>query len=242
LPIHECAFAYQKGIGIKDNARRHSSSKYLLKMDFENFFPSITPKLFFQMAESKGLEFDEKDRLILSCFLFWKKNSNSHLVLSIGAPSSPLVSNFVMSGFDEKILGECEKRKVTYTRYADDITFSTKVKDVLFSIPSVVEQNLIETVGKGIKVNMAKTVFTSKAHNRHVTGVTITNDGGLSVGRERKRLISSKIHKFSLNLLPQTEVGNLHGLLSHAAHIEPDFYIRMRNKYGTDVIDRIKRA
>ena len=239
LPVHKAAFAYKKGVGIKDNAKQHSDSKYLLKMDFKNFFPSITPSLFFNIAERQGVVFDKKDKLILTGLLFWKRKGIDGLVLSIGAPTSPLISNFVMHSFDKAISKVCLNKKITYTRYADDITFSTRIKNNLFELPEVISSLLVENV-KGVKINSKKTIFTSKAHNRHVTGVILTNEGGLSIGRERKRLLSSMIHRSKFNKLTNEEASRLLGLISYAAHIEPEFLERMSKKYGDEVLNNIK--
>lgn len=239
LPVHKTAFAYKKGVGIKDNAKQHSDSKYLLKMDFKNFFPSITPSLFFNIAERQGVVFNKSDQLILTGLLFWKQKDVDGLVLSIGAPTSPLISNFVMHSFDEAISKVCLNKKITYTRYADDITFSTRIKNNLFELPEVISSLLKENV-KGVKINSKKTIFTSKAHNRHVTGVTLTNEGGLSIGRERKRLLSSMIHKSKFNKLTNEEASRLLGLISYAAHIEPGFLERMSKKYGDEALNNIK--
>ena len=239
LPVHKAAFAYKKGVGIKDNAKQHSDSKYLLKMDFKNFFPSITPSLFFNIAERQGVVFDKKDKLILTGLLFWKRKGIDGLVLSIGAPTSPLISNFVMHSFDKAISKVCLNKKITYTRYADDITFSTRIKNNLFELPEVISSLLVENV-KGVKINSKKTIFTSKAHNRHVTGVILTNEGGLSIGRERKRLLSSMIHRSKFNKLTNEEASRLLGLISYAAHIEPEFLERMSKKYGDEALNNIK--
>ncbi|CAM5216258.1 retron St85 family RNA-directed DNA polymerase [Alishewanella longhuensis] len=239
LPVHDAAFAYRKGIGIKENAKQHLNSKYLLKMDFENFFPSITPALFFKTLEEHGFVLDGDDKLVLSGLLFWKKKDFDGLTLSIGAPTSPLVSNSVMYLFDKKISEICLSRKISYTRYADDITFSTNIKNILFDIPELVSSVLNELVD-GVKLNCKKTIFTSKAHNRHVTGVTLTNDGKLSIGRERKRLISSMIHQSKFCNLTMDEASKLLGLISHAEHIEPGFLKRMIHKYGEEVLNNIK--
>lgn len=240
LPVHEAAYAYRNGLGIKDNAFQHLNSKYLLKMDFENFFQSITPSLFFTVAKKKGIVFDKHDKLLLTGLLFWKPKDKNGLVLSIGAPTSPLISNFIMYYFDEKISAECKNKKITYTRYADDITFSTKIKNNLFYLPVFITECLNKQTFGNIKLNEVKTVFTSKAHNRHVTGVTLTNDSGLSIGREKKRLISSMIHKSTLNQLTNEEAARLQGLISYAAHIEPSFRVRMIKKYGIDALNNIK--
>ena len=115
-------------------------------------------------------------------------------MLSIGAPSSPLVSNFFMYQFDCVLSKLCIEREIIYTRYADDLTFSTKHKDVLFVLPQLVKENLNDLFGNAIRINRKKTKFSSKAHNRHVTGITINNDGKISLGRERKRYIKHLVH------------------------------------------------
>ena len=240
LPVHESAMAYKKGVGIKNNALAHKDSKYLLKMDFKDFFYRITPEMFFKAAASKGLHYSESDKLVLSHLLFFRLNRNSPLTLSIGAPSSPLISNYSMNLFDEAISNYCAELKVTYTRYADDIVFSTNSKNVLFSIPKKVEETLKSECFGCVKVNTGKTVFSSKAHNRHVTGITISNEGKLSLGRERKRKISSLVHKFGLGLLNAREINELRGLLAFASDIEPLFLARLRGKYGSECLNSIR--
>lgn len=241
LPVHDSAFAYRKKLGIKDNALVHVNSNYLLKMDFENFFSSITPELFFSSMGKIGLVCSDMDLVLLKNFLFWRETRWGALKLSIGAPSSPLISNFIMFFFDTKIKKICDEKNINYTRYADDLTFSTSEKNRLFDIPNLVAQTLINTTSASIRVNSNKTVFSSKGHNRHVTGITLTNNNVISIGRNNKRLISSMIHRFEHNLLDSESIYKLHGHFSFACHIEPEFYSRMCKKYGKDVIDRIKK-
>lgn len=238
--VHHCATAYKKGSGIRVNAEKHLNSRYLLKMDFQDYFRSITEAFFFQMSERMKVEITESDKQILTKLIFWnptKKSGGKH-ILSIGAPTSPFISNSIIYLFDDALTAECKSRGVTYTRYADDLTFSTNVKNALFTIPALVKELLLSELEGYITVNEAKTVFTSKAHNRHVTGVTITNDNQISLGRARKRYISSLIHKFTLNQLPSEDMSHLQGLLAFALDIEPSFVGRMKTKYG-DVLDKL---
>lgn len=239
--LHGCAFAYRKNLSVKDNAKMHLNTRYLLKMDFKNFFPSITPKLLFDSLKSAGLFFDNDDKQLMSGLLFCKYIRSGPLVLSIGAPSSPLISNFVMFNFDEFIHSECTTIVVNYTRYADDITFSSNEKNVLFSVPEIVEKALKSYFDGIIKLNPGKTVFSSRAHNRHVTGVTLTNNDKLSVGRARKRLISAMIHRFVIGNLTDKEIKSLQGHFSYVVHIESDFYDRMSLKYGQENIVKITK-
>ena len=241
LPIHSAAYAYKKNTSIKQNAKQHSKSKYLLKMDFLNFFHSITPNLFFSIIQRLNIEYSKEDKYLLTQLLFWSpsKRTGGKLVLSIGAPSSPFISNFVMFFFDKDLSENCRTLGVTYTRYADDITFSTNKRNILFDIPTLVKDKLSEHFEGFISINESKTIYSSKAHNRHVTGVTITNEGTLSIGRQRKRYISSLIHKFSVHQLPDEDINYLQGLLAFAKDIEPSFEHRMIKKYSTETINRI---
>lgn len=94
--------------------------------------------------------------------------------------------------------------------------------------------------GSKIIINDQKTTLSSKAHNRHVTGITLTNDNKISIGRSRKRYISALIHKFKLSKLNHTDIHHLKGLLSYASYIEPSFIRRMEKKYGKATLELIK--
>ncbi|MCG9544799.1 retron St85 family RNA-directed DNA polymerase [Vibrio sp. Isolate33] len=243
LTVHPAAFAYRTGFSIKDNAQMHKNHQYLLKMDFNDFFNSIDPELFEDILIRRGIRFSNAEMSLLTRLLFWNK-TKSHdekLVLSVGAPSSPLISNFVMSIFDAKMKLHCLKRQITYTRYADDLTFSTNKKDVLFNIPQLVKDTLTKDYSHKILINELKTIFASKAHNRHITGVTINNASELSIGRERKRLISALVHKYTVKQLDTDDIHYVQGLLSFAQNIEPHFVDRLSKKYGFDVLSKLIR-
>ncbi|PSU48155.1 RNA-directed DNA polymerase [Photobacterium frigidiphilum] len=238
---HPNSFAYKKGVSIKDNASVHLGTKYLLKMDFSNFFNSITFDLLVSSCKECEVKISLAELRLLEGLLFWNKTKtiNGDLVLSVGAPTSPLVSNFVMYKFDIFISDYCKINNINYSRYADDITFSTNDKNKLFGVTRVVKDILSEHYSNKITVNNVKTTFSSKAHNRHITGVTLTNDNKLSVGRERKRLISTLIHKYVINDIEKQDVTYLQGMLSFAIHVEPDFRGKMSKKYGSNVVTEI---
>lgn len=241
LRVHKAATAYEKETGIRLNALRHLNSRYLLKMDFKNFFPSITPELFFAVAESSGVEFEQVDKVFLEHALFFRAKRRSRLRMSIGAPSSPFISNFVMNTFDHAMMKFCVERNISYTRYADDLTFTTNEKNVLFDLPKMVATLLAEYCFKKIRINSSKTVFSSKRFNRHVTGIVLTNNNELSIGRARKREIASLINSFRYGALSEDATLKLKGLMAHAYHIEPDFIARMKLKYSYEVVNAILR-
>ncbi|MCQ4106513.1 retron St85 family RNA-directed DNA polymerase [Erwinia persicina] len=240
LPVHTYAFAYKKGASIKSNALHHVNQPYLLKLDFSNYFNSITPEIFWNKIDRLSIPIHKKERNMLQKIIFWQPNryDNGKLKLSIGAPTSPLISNFVAYEFDDKILNYCQSQGIVYSRYADDLTFSTFNKDILFSLPRITKAYLNKYFD-GITINEMKTKFSSKKHNRHVTGITLTDEGAISLGREEKRRVFHFVHKFSLGELEPELLIKLRGQISFFEHIQPGFTQRLINKYTEHTINTL---
>ncbi len=243
FPTHQTATAYTPMSSIKKNARIHSHNQYLLKLDFTDFFPSITPKDLYEYLKRMEINsLSDQDFQFAKNILFWKPKGRQELELSIGAPTSPLVSNLVMFEFDMKVADLCKDLNVAYSRYADDLTFSTNVPYALKSVYSKVAAMCIGWKHPKLAINQDKTVWSSKRHRRRITGLIITNEGRISLGRERKRLIRAQIHRFTLGALNIKEVMRLKGLLSFVHDVEPSFEQRMKKKYGPNTIEQIFRT
>lgn len=243
--IHDSAHAYVKSRSIITNATIHRKNKYLLKMDLNNFFNSITPDILWRSLNKQDIAIPRRHQKIIERFLFWNpsKKRDGKLILSVGAPTSPFVSNIVMYSFDSKLSDICKKLGIAYSRYADDLTFSTNKKNILFTFPHIVKALLNEEFSSAITVNEQKTIFSSKAHNRHVTGITITNDKQLSIGRERKRYVYHLIHQATLGNLDDERISHLIGLISFSRSIDADFLNKIEAKYGRSFVrDLIKRG
>ncbi len=239
LEIHPSAIGYVHGKNIRNNSEPHANNPYLLKLDFKDFFPSIKGKDFLNYAENKNLEFDEYDLKRLVKILFWLPKDQSVLQLSIGAPSSPYLSNLIMHTFDSEISQFCLQERVSYTRYADDMTFSMQKKNLRGLVLQKVFELLRHLSFPQLEINARKTVFGSKAHRRMVTGLILTNNGTISLGRKRKRLLRAQIHHFTNGKLSDKERSKLRGMLSFVRNIEPDFIRRMELKYGHKTINSI---
>ena len=87
-----------------------------------------------------------------------------------------------------------------------------------------------------LTLNVAKTRLASKATLRRVTGLVIANDGTLSLGRDRKRLISAMVHHAITGKAEAFTVTHLAGLLSFAKDVEPSFVDALGQKYGVTTI------
>lgn len=240
LPVHLAAAAYQGGTGIKFNADQHKESRFVLKMDFKDFFYSISEndvRCHFVKYYDQNISKEDLDDFCR--ILLWSPKNTKDRSLCIGAPSSPFISNSVMFDFDSLLFAFCEKQDVRYTRYADDLTFSTNAENKLSSIFMFVLQLVSKLDYPKLKINISKTVNTSRGRGIKITGVTVTADKKLSLGRERKRVIRSMVNHFLLDHLTKDEVSKLKGLLAFANDIEPEFIKRIKSKYGGDILRKI---
>lgn len=238
LPVHLSATAYRPGKGIKDHAEKHAARKYLLKLDFKDFFPSISAADFIQHL-SRHTSLSEGDKSAMARLLFRRDRTTNTLILSIGAPSSPAVSNTLMYPFDEIVYAFCKSSGVEYTRYADDLAFSTNAPNILDNLQNFVRDTCRQLAYPRLILNEEKSVFTSKKFQRQLTGLVLTNCGKVSLGREKKRSLRAMAHRFSRGMLPDEEISRLRGLLSFAMSIEPLYISSIIRVMGEDAYRKL---
>jgi RNA-directed DNA polymerase len=237
LPVHSAATAYRRGRGIALGVVPHLGTRFSLRLDFKDFFPSIRAsdiKAHLVTLHAAGRlapqgSWEDADFEVF-CALSCRFGT-----LPVGAVTSPSLSNSVCFGLDTALAAHCERQAVTYTRYADDLTFSCDTPGVLATVPGAVA-DLLRTLEypKGLAINPAKTQYTSKKGRRVVTGLVIGSAGELSVGRKTKRRIRAMIHQW--DLLSSPAKRQLAGLLAYAKSIEPDLPNRLVLKYGPDAV------
>ncbi len=234
FPVHSCAKAYKCGTGLIENVQPHAQHRFLLKIDFENFFPSIKADHFFSFSADAGVA--EADSKLMRQVLFKRTKGTSSLALAIGAPSSPHLSNILLYTLDCAISAAANKENITYTRYADDLSFSTSEPGVLADFEKKIPQLISQNCEIPLKLNKQKTVHASKKNGRRVTGLVITPQGTISIGLDRKRLLRAQIYRFSKGELDDESIESLKGYLAYLASIEPDHLVRLARHYGTDVM------
>ena len=242
LPVHDSATAYRTGVGIEENARRHSGTGPILKMDFKQFFPSITAKDWARYCRDNGCLADPVDIELTSRLLFRRRPRTTVLRLAIGAPSSPVLSNVLLYDFDVAVSEAVAKDKVTYTRYADDLTFSAARTGNLNGVEKAVRKVLKGLIYPRLTVNEDKTTYATRKYRRSVTGLVLANQGQVTIGRSRKRLISAAVNRARNGLLDFDQLRSLCGTLAFVNAVEPDFLDRLRARYGVETISAVQRA
>ena len=228
---HKAVFSYRKNKSILHNALNHVGNNYLLRIDFENFFPSITS----QSIEKFFIKNNDDDLSNHDINLITKilcKNKK----LTIGAPTSPILSNIILYDFDHKMECLAKDNNVSYSRYADDIFLSTNERDVLASLLEEAKKIIKDF---DLKLNDKKTIFTSRKRKKVVTGLVLTSDKKVSIGRKKKRKIKSMVFKFLNRKLTMQERNILAGQLSYIISVEPIFILNLKKKYGADIIKNI---
>ncbi|MBZ5523196.1 MAG: retron St85 family RNA-directed DNA polymerase [Acidobacteriia bacterium] len=234
LPVHAAATAYRQGFSIKRNAEMHVSHNYLLRIDFQNFFPSLTGidvVGILQANRQKLADVEVTDQdIIFITQIVCRYNS-----LTIGAPTSPQLSNAIMFKFDETWSRMAQALEVTYSRYADNLYFSTNRPDTLREILGRLRESLNEVGHPALKINEDKTIFSSRKRRRLAAGLVLTSDRKISIGREKKRWIKSLVNRFKYKQLKPEEVASLRGWISYLRSIEPTFVLSLERKYGLDL-------
>ena len=180
IPISKYATAYRYGARLKYNALPHVGKNKILKLDIDGFFDSV---LYCRVKEYAFPEYKycEKARVLLSILCYYGES------LPQGAPTSPAISNIIMTEFDNTVGKFCESRGISYTRYCDDMTFSGD-----FDENEVTHLVKTELKKYGFFLKHSKTKVVLKGRRQSVTGIVVNE--GLSVQREYKRQIRKEMY------------------------------------------------
>ena len=237
-PVHAAASAYVRGSNLYRHASKHAASRYLLRLDFEQFFPSIKSadvSAYLEHSPQVAPSWTAEDRS------FFVQIVTRFGALTIGAPTSPALSNALCYDLDLRCAAIAADQDCVYTRYADDLFFSTTRPNVLHSIPTDVRKIAAGlSFPAHLRLNTSKQRHLSRKWRRIVTGVVLTSDGRACLGRARKRFIRSQIHM--LDALTEAQKTSLRGLISYAADIEPLFINDLILKYGHGPVMRAWKA
>lgn len=241
-PVHESAAAYVSGKSIADNAMSHVNSSFVVKLDFQDYFHSILASDWRRFFAKNPGDIEQRFSGFLTNIFFWGQGGYQAKCLSIGAPSSPMLSNILMFEIDEKISEIARHGSVAYTRYADDITLSGETIDQVLKVEAELRKIVARSRSPKLAFNDVKRGVYTKGQRRMVTGLVLTPERKVSIGRGRKRMISALVHRYTLGALDADETAKLKGYLAFAVATEKTFVESMRTKYGTEVIDKILKT
>lgn len=176
--VEPVSFGFRMNRSITENAARHKRRRWVLNIDLENFFPS------FNFGRVRG--FFIKDRafsLHPDIATTIAQIACDGTALPQGSPCSPVISELIAQILDMRLVQFSKKFNVTYTRYADDITFSTNQKEFPAAIATPDEINpkiwklsnalLNKVENSGFKINNNKTRMHFRNSRQTVTGLVV---------------------------------------------------------------------
>lgn len=188
MDTHGVQHGAREGRSPVSNAKVHIGFEYTLSMDLEGFFDTVTKDLVIRSVTDPGTAAELPP--LEDCF---------HNDIAVqGFPTSPALANMAATPMDHAIMdlikpdGRFETQQFVYTRYIDDLTFSSnRFQTILWlqgKVPEIARQF-------GFKVNEAKTkVQCAKSGRRIITGVAVGPDG-IHRPRELKRRLRAGQHQ-----------------------------------------------
>ncbi|MGE0482500.1 MAG: retron St85 family RNA-directed DNA polymerase [Gammaproteobacteria bacterium] len=248
LPVHRAAMAYRSGLSIMDNAAKHRHGRYFLRLDFSDFFPSIKyhdlePKLVaWHKLSAPAWELNEEAKLLIRLASF---GSNDELL--IGYPTSPSISNAVMYEADDALskLAQDTRRfgRTVYTRYADDLVFSTDIKGACRDLESAVRDLVKNLTAPRLRINDSKTRYgSSSGGTASVTGIRVCEGGHLTIHRRHKDHIRLLLGLYTKGRLSAEEQRSLIGHLQYCRHVAPQFYSSLQIRRFREIAELMGRG
>lgn len=201
LELTEPAHGFVRGRSTVTSARLHTEKALVINLDLQNFFPSITFPRVRGLFESLGyspavatilaLLTTEAPRMKVEAEgkTLWVAAGDR--ALPQGACTSPALSNLVARKLDRRLSGLCGKLGVTYSRYADDLTFSLGSKDKV-NVGYLFARVRHIVKAEGFAINEAKGRVQRAGGRQEVTGVVVNQ--GLAVRREELRALRALLH------------------------------------------------
>ena len=238
---------FRRKHSIITNARPHKRRRYVLNLDIEDFFPSFNfgrVRGFF--IKNHHFALADKVATIIAQIACYEN------ILPQGSPCSPIIADLVAHPMDVRLAQLAKKHRLTYTRYADDLTFSTSQKEFPPAVAAlnggagsewVLGEELTKKIEKaGFKINAAKTRMQVRTSQQLVTGLTVNVK--VNIRAQYYRHARSMCHSlFKTGLYhrpdapgePITSLNPLEGILSHIHLVKDTVDVR-------EPLDKIKEA
>ena len=215
-----------------NSAKIHAGKKWILKMDIKDFYNSV-PSYEIQKVITSVCDRIKKSDSTISYLTLVTINGK----LPTGAPTSPHIANACFQQIDRKIMSLSSAFGVDYTRYVDDLTFSSYSKETL----KIIEKKVTEILNSnGYRINSKKTKYISDNKQQNILGLVV-NDYKIRLPKDFKRNIRAMLHNYAINQCNSTlkstkflswdiqREQQLSGYIAYIKHVDIVFYKRLKN-------------
>ncbi len=198
------AMGFTENRSVVANAAVHRNQNYVFNIDLKDFFPSVEQGRVMRRLTMAPFNFSPQIALVISglCSMRIKREqiieTKQHeldkqfmYVLPQGAPTSPIITNTICDTLDRRLAGLAKRFGIRYTRYADDITFSSM--HYVYSENGEFIKELARIINtQGFAINEAKTRLQKRGSRQEVTGVVVSDI--LNVPKKYVREIRSLLY------------------------------------------------
>lgn len=220
----EWSFAFSKGRSVSQCVSPHIGQPVIITMDLKNFFPSVPEELIRWTIQNLILpRLEPYPEAEEHCFKALTYNG----VLPQGAPTSPLISNFVFDRRDSVLAEISEAHHMKYTRYADDLIFSTCRTERWTKEDVASFANWVGNVIKPFQINTNKIRFMHKDMRQQILGITVNKEA--TVSKDLRNSLRGYMHTLGIegSLLDAETLG----MLSYIRSINVRAYINLMDVY-----------
>ncbi len=236
VPQHSASHGFRRGRSIVTNAQPHVGAEIVINLDLKDFFPSISYKrikgIFQALGYSEaiatvlGLICTEPDiaEVQLDGKTYFVAQSDRHLPQ--GAPTSPALTNLLCRRLDKRLTGLAEFEGYSYTRYADDLTFSGS-GDAKDTIGSLLKHTRGIVEHEGLTLHPDKTRVLRSNQQQEVTGIVVNEK--LNVDRATLKKFRATLHHIEKDGLAGKTWGTggdliaaIEGFANYVAMVNPD--------------------
>lgn len=232
---HSISHGFIKKKSIITNSVIHRNKRYVLNIDLKDFFTSFHfGRVVGYFEKNKHFQLPHEVAVVIAQLVCYKG------VLPQGAPTSPVITNLIGSVLDYRISKIAQKYRLDYTRYADDLAFSTN--DYLFedSYQSFLNEITLEIEKSGFSINEKKLRLQYKDSQQKVTGLVVNKR--INVDREyykKTRAMSHSLYKTG-EFLIDGEIGTfkqlegrysfIYQLENYSKKIDPKNKLELSNR------------
>ena len=202
---HISAHGFIHTRSVVTNAKKHTSKNYVYNIDLENFFPSIHQARVWKRLQTPPFRMPKEVANLISaltCYQYdqggTKRVEKVKNFLPQGASTSPVISNIICERLDKKLIGIAKRFNLTYTRYADDITFSSNHNVYQNNSPFLEELKKI-IADEHFTINTSKTRLQKKGTRQVVTGLVVNENVNVPRGYIKKlRMLIHILEKYGV--------------------------------------------
>jgi RNA-directed DNA polymerase len=229
------AHGFVAGRDPKTNASQHVGATCIIKMDLKDFFGSVKEKMVLstlrallpkRFADEVTTPMSIDDLVLIAKLLTYKGR------VPQGAPTSPALTNLYVLAMDSLLKALAKNSKLTVTRYADDITFSSQEKLGNLQKTQIIQSTKQICSRFGLRLNHKKTRIRTNASRISVTGVVVNVKPNLA--KPKYRTLRARVHNYYTGTLTldTLELQSLRGQIEWLRSINPSKAQPLLKKLG----------